>query len=225
MRIEKINDHQIRCIVTSADLRERRLTMKELRYGNQATMDLFHEVVQEASSRYGFNEEEFPLMIEAVPLNAEELMITISAIEETEELDPHFAQFAPMEEAESGRRHGPFMNSSEASPFLPVDDERFVHNHSVFFFRNIDDVMTFCHLAAPSFHGNSLLYRIRDREGLDEGFYLAMTRPSSMSSGEFNALLNTLSEYGESRENAAVLAALLKEHETPVMENPIQLLY
>ena len=72
MRIEKINDHQIRCIVTSADLRERRLTMKELRYGNQATMDLFHEVVQEASSRYGFNEEEFPLMIEAVPLNAEE---------------------------------------------------------------------------------------------------------------------------------------------------------
>ena len=46
-----------------------------------------------------------------------------------------------------------------------------------------------------------------------------------MSSGEFNALLNTLSEYGESRENAAVLAALLKEHETPVMENPIQLLY
>ena len=45
MRIEKINDHQIRCIVTSADLRERRLTMKELRYGNQATMDLFHEVV------------------------------------------------------------------------------------------------------------------------------------------------------------------------------------
>ena len=84
MRIEKINDHQIRCIVTARDLSERQLTFKELKYGNQATMDLFHEVVEEAIERYGFNQEEYPLMIEAVPLSPEELMITVSALSDSE---------------------------------------------------------------------------------------------------------------------------------------------
>ena len=95
MRMEKINSSQIRIVITSQDLQEWKLSVREMKYGSRETTELFRQMLQKAAQQFSFNQEGLPIMIEAVPIGPEELLLIISAVEDAEELDPHFASFSP----------------------------------------------------------------------------------------------------------------------------------
>lgn len=63
MKIEKLNDNQIRCTLTHADLAERQLKLSELAYGTEKAKSLFHDMMQQAAFEFGFEAEDIPLMI------------------------------------------------------------------------------------------------------------------------------------------------------------------
>ena len=67
MKIEKVNDHQIRCTLTKEDLADREIKLSELAYGTDKAKDLFRDMMQQASFEFGFEAEDIPLMIEAIP--------------------------------------------------------------------------------------------------------------------------------------------------------------
>ena len=100
MRIERINDNQIRCTLSSYDLSMRNLNLRELAYGTEKARKLFHEMIQKASNEVGFEVEDIPLMVEAIPLSSEGVMLVITKIEDPEELDTRFSKFSPMTEEE-----------------------------------------------------------------------------------------------------------------------------
>ena len=52
MKIEKVNDNQIRCTLTSEDLATRNIKLSELAYGSEKTRALFRDMMQQAASRY-----------------------------------------------------------------------------------------------------------------------------------------------------------------------------
>ncbi|MBE5876772.1 MAG: adaptor protein MecA [Lachnospiraceae bacterium] len=95
MKIEKVNDHQIRCTLTKADLADRELKISELAYGTEKAKNLFRDMMQQASFEFGFDAEDIPLMIEAIPLNSECIVLVITKVEDPEELDTRFSKFAP----------------------------------------------------------------------------------------------------------------------------------
>ncbi len=95
MKIEKVNDHQIRCTLTKADLADRELKISELAYGTEKAKSLFRDMMQQASLKFGFEAEDIPLMIEAIPLNADCIVLIITKVEDPEELDTRFSKFAP----------------------------------------------------------------------------------------------------------------------------------
>lgn len=95
MKIEKVNDHQIRCTLTRADLADRELKISELAYGTEKAKTLFRDMMQQASFEFGFEAEDIPLMIEAIPLNSECIVLIITKVEDPEELDTRFSKFAP----------------------------------------------------------------------------------------------------------------------------------
>lgn len=95
MKIEKVNDHQIRCTLTREDLADRELKLSELAYGTEKAKDLFRDMMQQASFEFGFEAEDIPLMIEAIPLNSECIVLIITKVEDPDELDTRFAKFAP----------------------------------------------------------------------------------------------------------------------------------
>lgn len=95
MKIEKVNDHQIRCTLTKADLADRELKISELAYGTEKAKNLFRDMMQQASLKFGFEAEDIPLMIEAIPLNADCIVLIITKVEDPEELDTRFSKFAP----------------------------------------------------------------------------------------------------------------------------------
>lgn len=95
MKIEKVNDHQIRCTLTREDLADRELKLSELAYGTEKAKSLFRDMMQQASFEFGFEAEDIPLMIEAIPLNSECIVLIITKVEDPEELDTRFSKFAP----------------------------------------------------------------------------------------------------------------------------------
>ena len=94
MKIEKINDNKIRCTLTSADLAERNLKLSELAYGTEKARSLFQDMMLEANQQFGFNVDNAPLMVEAVPVAPDSIVLIITRVEDPQELDTRFAKFA-----------------------------------------------------------------------------------------------------------------------------------
>ncbi len=95
MKIEKVNENQIRCTLTREDLADRQLKLSELAYGTEKAKMLFRDMMQQAAYECGFEAEDIPLMIEAIPLSSDTIILIITKVEYPEELDTRFSQFAP----------------------------------------------------------------------------------------------------------------------------------
>ena len=100
MKIERINENQIRCTLTNFDLSMRNLHVNDLAYGTDKTGNLFHEMMERASSEVGFEAEDTPLMVEAIPMANESVMLIITKLDDPEELDTRFSKFSQMVEDE-----------------------------------------------------------------------------------------------------------------------------
>ncbi len=93
MKIEKINDNQIRCTLTPEDLKSRDIRISELTYGSGKARSLFQEMMRDAFRDYGFAVDNSPLMVEAVPDSGGNLTLIITKVKDPEEIDSRFAHF------------------------------------------------------------------------------------------------------------------------------------
>ena len=100
MKIKHISENQIRLTLNNFDLSARNLNLSELAYGSEKAKNLFREMIQKASNEVGFEADDIPLMVEAIPLSNESVMLVITKMEDPEELDTRFAKFSPMSEDE-----------------------------------------------------------------------------------------------------------------------------
>lgn len=95
MKIEKISDNQIKCLLTKADLDSRHLSVNELAYGSEQANILFKEMTDQANRKYGFTIEDSPVMVEAIPLPNDSIVLFITKIDDPDELDSRFSKFSP----------------------------------------------------------------------------------------------------------------------------------
>ena len=181
MKIEKLNDNQIRCTLTHADLAARHLKLSELAYGTEKAKSLFRDMMQQASFDFGFEAEDIPLMIEAIPASADSIVLIITKVEDPEELA-----------------------AAETDEAAAVQDTPASFNVRLFSFDSIDRVIQAAQLLGPVYHGSNTLYH--DLE--NSLFILALTQ-SDHSTIEFNKICNMLSEYGSlEKASGSVLAFL-----------------
>jgi adapter protein MecA 1/2 len=93
MKIEKISDNQIKCTLNKSDLASRQIKISELAYGTEKAKNLFRDMMQQASYEFGFEAEDIPLMIEAIPVSSDCIVLVITKVEDPEELDTRFSKF------------------------------------------------------------------------------------------------------------------------------------
>ena len=119
MKIEKVNDNQIRCTLTREDLAERQIKLSELAYGTEKAKLLFRDMMQQAAYEFGFEADDIPLMIEAIPLSADTIILVITKVEYPEELDTRFSKFSEpdpediYEDVIAGSAMGPVSESAD----------------------------------------------------------------------------------------------------------------
>lgn len=235
MKIEKLNENQIRCTLTHADLAARHLKLSELAYGTENAKSLFRDMMQQASFDFGFEADDIPLMIEAIPASADSIVLIITKVEDPEELDTRFSRFTNPAETES-RIPEALSKLEGAEEFMDIlnkvkeaaagtskpasDDEKTEARFLVklFSFSSIDRVIQAAHLIAPVYHGANTLYL----DGENDVYILALT-PSDHSTNEFSKVCNMLSEYGNPEKASASVLAFLEEHcEIVIAANSMQ---
>lgn len=234
MKIEKLNENQIRCTLTHADLAARHLKLSELAYGTEKAKSLFRDMMQQASFDFGFEADDIPLMIEAIPASADSIVLIITKVEDPEELDTRFSKFTPFGELDSAHE-SPFSKLEGAEEFLDLlnkvkeaaagvaqaSEEKKTPEPvpaKLFSFENIDRVIQAAQLIAQMYKGRNTLYR----DAGNEIYILALTQ-SEHTSNEFNKICNMLSEYGTLERVSGSVLAFLEEHcETVISTDAVQ---
>ena len=132
MKIEKVSDNQIRCTLTREDLAERQIKLSELAYGTEKAKLLFRDMMQQAAYEFGFEADDIPLMIEAIPLSADTVILVITKVEYPEELDTRFSKFSEpdpedvYEDAPEGSGTSPALEGADdiLGLFRKIQEER-----------------------------------------------------------------------------------------------------
>lgn len=216
MKIEKINENQIRCTLTKEDLASRQLKLSELAYGTEKAKRLFREMMQQANFEFGFEAEDIPLMIEAIPMNAECIVLLITKVEDPEELDTRFARFSPGENDYRDEEDEEYEIDSDdmmdmGHPFAPQPEEPMEADSSrpsvrIFTFRTLSEVMNAAAQLGKVCPCVNSLYKDSKSNS-----YLLVIERNDLALEIYNRICNTLSEYG-SMKRGTLSADFLKEH-------------
>lgn len=238
MKIEKVSENQIRCTLTREDLASRELKISELAYGTEKAKTLFRDMMQQANFEFGFEAEDIPLMIEAIPLNSECIVLIITKVEDPEELDTRFSRFAPsVIEDENGdedydvdspddmldlfRKLKEPRRQTEEAPIPPTASEPAEENRTLIFsMDSLQQVMNAAAVTGGHFHGFSSLYK-------DErlGSYLLLLTQGEEAHEVFDRTCNILSEYGSLKRSLVGSQTFLEEHYEPLIDrNALQAL-
>ena len=230
MKIERINENQIRCTLNSVDLSSRNINLLELAYGTEKARQLFREMIQQASKVLGFEAEDIPLMVEAIPLSGESVMLVITKIEDPEELDTRFSKFSPFSEESPGSETiqtagellegaGDALNylepasleqaaeKKEKKKAAPAKKEAAVSSCRIFRFDSLDRVTEAAKAAKEVYNGVNTLYK---KPGTRQ-YYLIVQR-QECTDLEFSRVCNILAEYSVKLSGDSASQAYFNEH-------------
>ncbi|MDD5948467.1 MAG: adaptor protein MecA [Lachnospiraceae bacterium] len=98
MKIERISENKIKCTLNRADLDSRNIVLTEFAYGSEKARAFFRELMLQAEDEVGFEAEDIPLMIEAIPVNQDCIILFVTKVSDPEELDTRFSRFSSNEE-------------------------------------------------------------------------------------------------------------------------------
>lgn len=226
MKIEKLNDNQIRCTLTRADLAARQLQLSELAYGTEKAKSLFHDMMQQAAFEFGFEAEDIPLMIEAIPASSDSIVLIITKVEDPEELDTRFSKFSPSPGGDWDSKKNEAPDKLDGAETLldligkvkekiggqeGTSDEnpKEVQKTSLrlFSFATMDSVIQAARLLSGMYNGSNTLYKDHG----EDVYILALTQ-SDHTTNDFNRICNMLSEYGSLEKASGATLAFLEEH-------------
>lgn len=239
MKIERINDNQIRCTLTSFDLSVRNLNLGELAYGSEKARGLFREMIQKASNEVGFDAEDIPLMVEAIPLSNESVMLVITKIEDPEELDTRFAKFSPMSDESSDSLSDLASELLEGADGLLklIEDEHIAvledmdtpkktssapksASIRIYTFGSLDRISEAARAVGSLYDGVNTLYKKPETYQ-----YFLVVKDNDSNSLDFSRVCNILAEYGTKIRHEYASEAYYKEHyETVVNRRALQVL-
>lgn len=253
MKIEKINDYQIRCTLTKEDLARRGIRVSELAYGTEAARELFQEMMQQASDAFDFFTEDLPIMVEAIPINSDCIVLVITKADDPEELDTRFANFAPsvvFDEDEDIDDEDDEDYATDYTDLFERIQEGGLNNLFESEFKAAKKLKKKTETGKPESYTDDAPYRVyafplllnivnlagtvdttyNGRNTLYKNpssgeYYLLLHREKIEEDPVFTQLCLTLSEYGREIHTAAASEQVLEEHDTVVLrDNALQTL-
>lgn len=183
MKIERLSDNQIRCILTKEDLSERGLRLSELALGSDKAREFFREMMDQARFLYGFQAEDAPLMIEAVPTDSGTLVLLVTRVDSPEALEQTLTGVP----AEANEDPTPGLRPQDIKAY-----QAFLLTHRLYTFPSISAAAEAARHVAPRYTGESALYE--DPE--EHIYYLFLTMQGAEEVEAMQSCLAALTEYG-----------------------------
>ena len=216
MKIEKVNENQIRCTLSKKDLAERQIKLSELAYGSEKAKGLFRDMIEQANYEFGFETDDIPLMIEAIPLSGENIILQITKVEYPEELDTRFSKFTEEEE----ECEEMLCESSILPEFQNEKADESSNLTKMFEFKTLEQMERLAYVLSGFYQGKNDLYKDESKNRL-----FLLVHKSKHSPEEFNKVCNTIAEYAVHKKYTPAKEAFLKEHGKLLVEgNALQVL-
>ena len=203
MKIEKVNENQIRCTLSKKDLADRQIKLSELAYGSEKAKGLFRDMIEQANYECGFEADDIPLMIEAIPLSGENIILQITKVEYPEELDTRFSKFSEVDDEEAEA----ISEGSILPEFQTEKADEITNLTKMFEFKNLEQLERLSHVLAGFYEGENDLYK----DEIKNKMYL-LVQKSNHTPEEFNKVCNVISEYAVHKKHTSAKEAFLKEH-------------
>ena len=217
MKIERISDNQIRCTLNKADLAGKETLLNELAFGSDKAKGLFRELMKKASQELGFETNNIPLMVEAIPVSQECLILVVTKVEDADQFNDRYEKL---------------VNSKISSGNMNLEDSdgvlNFLDDASDSDLSELADAMHLaimdsnCDVAYAaklviSFPHESRLYK--DTE--NNCYYLCLSAEDNKY--DFTKVRSRLSEYSKRIPNTYATKALFDEHfQTILSEDAIR---
>ncbi|MCI5901159.1 MAG: adaptor protein MecA [Blautia sp.] len=238
MKIEKINENQIRCTLTREDLADHQIRISELAYGSEKAKRLFRDMMHQAQVQFGFETDNLPLMIEAIPVNMESIILIITKVSDPEELDTRFSKFAPFKGDSAAENTIQFdgadniidifqklyeaklksqaSSDEKKSPDAPAEQSSAEKQEEPAPSVDLIRLFSFRNLddVIRASHGLNNLFQGENTlyKELPSGHYMLVLHQTNSTPEDFNKVCNILSEYGSGKAFSQAGEAYLCEH-------------
>lgn len=228
MKIEKISDTQIRCTLNRSDLLSRELKISELAYGTEKAKSLFHDMIEQASLEFGFEADDLPLMIEAIPVSSDCIILIITKVNDPEEIDAKYSGLAP--DSDNDDDYDDDLNDDDVMGLNQLFDTQFIPMSEtiaekkydkteldststdslisrVYSFNSWDDA------ASAAIRLNTTYEQLNEfYKDVDKNIYYLIIQGISANDETFCRICNILSEYAHKEKSNYATVSYIREH-------------
>lgn len=188
MKIEKINDKQIRCTISRADLEDRHIKFSELLLGQGKQRNFFQDMMRQANEDFGFEVNDKPLMVEAIPVSPENIVLLITKVEDGDDRGSSLAKLFSSNKEEDAFDPFDDINPEELDNIVSSVKDEVSDNsgdsdllYNISIYDNLSDVITVTKLIMPYFKGDSSVYKSPYNNKYYLSICLESTEPSVLN--------------------------------------------
>ena len=212
MKIEKINDNQIKFLLTNEDLEEREIKLSELAQGSDKAQAFFRDIMTEAMLDCSFDATNTPLMIEAMPVTVDTVMIIVSKV--TKEVDMNNVISLLPKGIEDRKYKQSTIKRIEDFAIEEIDNP-YENDIYIYSFKSLDDVINLSYRLSLIYSNNNMLYKYKDK------YFLTLEKDGQ----ETDNVEFVISEYGQKHISNVISKYFLDEYgEVIIKDNAINIL-
>lgn len=210
MKMELIGENQIKIELTREDLEVREMKLTELAYGGEKARQLFREIMEIAYEEHGFDVDNVPIMVEAMPLSLEKISILVTKVTDPDELEDKLNKL-PVEQIIRDKKDMSFSElkkkiiEAKKEKFDKVEEKYRDDSIVIFSFDNLDTVV-FASKRILNFNFSKSILILNNQK------YFLTVDFNAEQDGEINKISDILYEYGDKHISNEESKSFLLEH-------------
>ncbi|MDF2595889.1 MAG: Negative regulator of tic competence, partial [Clostridia bacterium] len=184
--------------------------ISELAYGSKKAQALFKDMMIRAYEDFGFETENVPLMIEAVPLSTDSIMIVVTKVEDPSQIEEKLDAIGErpthrtFKEPEEDRLTDLALMGKDMEEHKESDIKTKAKSLT-YLFSEFDSVCMAAHRMSSLFIGDSSLYKYNEK-------YFLILNKNKKANVKADTLIGILDEFGSKCPSTDLNEMFLKEH-------------
>ena len=210
MKVERINENQLRYTFKTDDLAERDINISELSYSSEKTQQLFQEVLSLAQFESDFLSQSNTLMFEAMRVGVDTLVVVLTRVEPNSKTNQGEVAVSLVPAARTECKYKRIMELL-TSKKTPLED-----SYCVFSFSDIEILAASVTRLPGNFQGESSVYKM-------DGRVFLMLKNATRDKKTTYELEYVLHEYGKKHvSNALSYQYLVERADVLIQDNAVQ---
>lgn len=194
MKIEKLNDKQIKIFLNQTDLEERDIKLSEFAYGSEKAQILFRDMMAKASEECGFYVDTNRFIIEAIPSSIDSIILIITKVSENEDILDKLGIYRNIQS----------INKANSITSKIVDEDV-----CVYCFKSLDIISEAAKRLVSIYESRSSLFKYKNT------YYLVM---NTCDEDKANYINSILAEYGTKQNVSDLIEYFFLEHGEPIIK-------